>query len=212
MSSQITRRNTLMLGSSALLVAACAVPKKRRSKNSRRIRISLWAGIEKTKTTWPAIDVTSGRTENRRIRGPLRWPDQATGQTILTYERTKTKNLGVKRQLYTITHNGDALGRVMDERPGAITRRFENDAIFPLGKWKRGEERHFEAITHTAAGPAKRMMTIKIRRLDFEHEGVRHSLKYDWIATDSAGRILFKERYIYSPGKGLVSFANLLEE
>lgn len=213
MTGQITRRNALIIGSSALLVAACATPpKKRRRKKSRRISISLWAGVEDTKTSWPLIDITSGRSGNRRIRGPLRWPDQVTGQTVLAYERTKTKNAGVKRQMYTITHDGAALGRILDERPGAITRRFENDAIFPLGKWKRGEERHFEAVTHTAAGPAKRMMTIKIRRLDYKHKGVRHSLKYDWTARDSAGRILFKERYIYSPGKGLVSFTDLLEK
>ncbi|MGB0505841.1 MAG: hypothetical protein ACPGGK_06555 [Pikeienuella sp.] len=214
MSSQISRRNALLLGSSALLVAACAPPPppKKRRKNTRRIGINLWAGTERTKEKWPEIDVTAGRSGNRRIRGPLRWPDPISGQTVLTYERTKTKNAGVKRQLYTITHDGAALGRVMDERPGAITRRFENEAMFPLGKWKRGEERQFDSITHTAAGPAKRKITIKIRQLDYKYKGIKHSLKYDWTAQDSAGRILFKERYIYSPGKGLVSFKNLLKK
>ena len=83
--------------------------------------------------------------------------------------------------------------------------------MFPLGRWKRGQRRKFKATEFTVVGPAEREIEIRIRRLDYTHKGNAHSLKYDWIMRDAAGRTLFRERYIYSPGKGLMVFRDLLK-
>ena len=57
---------------------------------------------------------------------------------------------------------------------------------------------------------AARTQTLRIRRLDFDYEGAPGSLDYEWSARDAAGRALFAERYVYSPGRGQVFFEDLL--
>ena len=160
----------------------------------------------------PRVDIVTGNDPNRFIRGPFEWTSERTGASYWVYERLKERKTRTKRQLLTVTHDGRGLGRVLDERTGAPARWFEHDIIFPLGRWGRGEQRSFKAVEHTIAGPAERIITLKIRRLDFTFRDVDHSMKYDWIARDAAGRVLHSERYVFSPGKGLVRFTNRLKD
>ena len=179
------------------------------AEESRFIPIELWAGTEwdgQTENNWPRLDAVTGKNSNRTVKGPISWSHPETGKQLKVYERVKERKRGTKRQLYTINSNGSVLGRVFDSRPGAQDRMFVNDAFFPIGWWKRGEERSFSLTEFTPAGPVERIATIKIRRLDYSYRNAPHSLKYDWILRDEGGRILFHENYVYSPGKSLVRF------
>jgi hypothetical protein len=198
----------------AFAVAGCATSPPVVKDGIRNIPIELWSGGEKSTVgsgTMPRVKVTSGKRGTRVISGPIRWRHPETGKSLFVYERTKSKKSGTKRQLYAINANGAGLGRVFDSRPGQEDRRFDGEVIFPLGPWERGEERAFDYVEYTDKGPVTLNATIKIRRLDFTYKGIKHSLKFDWIQRDTQGVVLFEERYVYSPGKGLVSFKNRLE-
>jgi len=184
------------------------------ASDGRYIPIELWAGAEwdgQPVNTWPRLDAVTGKNSNRTVKGPIAWSHPQTGAPLKVYERTKQRQSGAKRQLFTINGNGAVLGRVFDSRPGAEDRTFVDDAFFPIGQWHRGEERSFRLTEFTAAGAVEQIATIKIRRLDFTYRDVPHSLKYDWMLHDEGGRLLFHENYVYSPGKGLVRFRDRAE-
>ena len=180
----------------------------------RDITLALWAGAdeESARGPLPRIETTlAGPGGERVIRGPAPWKDARSGRVLHVYERiARRRKGGAKRQLFAPTHGGQALGRVLDERTGLPVRLFDDDAIFPLGPWREGEAREFAAVEHTVLGPAARTQTLEIRRIDLEFAGVPGSLEYDWSARDAAGRLLYAERYVYSPGLGQVRFVNLL--
>jgi hypothetical protein len=219
MTDLLDRRTFLAAPASLLAVAGCATtasaPSTRyvRTGDQRTLTISLWAGgpDQPNPSDLPTVSTVSGKNKNRLIQGPLTWRNPRTNEDMLVYERLKESRRRTKRQLLTVTHNGQGLGRVLDQRTGEPDRSFENDLIFPLGVWKAGEERTFLSVEHTVAGPAKRLITLKIRRLDFTYRKAPHSMRYDWTARDAAGRKLFEERYVYSPGVGLVSFTDRLK-
>jgi len=209
-----SRHFAVLVLATALAVAGCASTPQVVDNGIRNIPTGLWSGGEKSTTPqvkMPPVNVTGGKRGTRIVSGPIPWRHPDTGKTLQVYERTKGKKSGVKRQIYAITANGAGLGRVFDSRPGMEDRRFSGEVIFPLGPWGRGEERNFDYVEHTPGGPVRLNATIKIRRLDFRYKGVDHSLKFDWTQRDSNGTVLFEERYVYSPGKGLVSFKNRLK-
>ena len=59
------------------------------------------------------------------------------------YKRTRKSQSGLKIQLFTLTNNGQCIGRVWDSRRGG--RVIENRCKFPLGTWKEGETRSFKS-------------------------------------------------------------------
>ncbi len=186
-------------------LAACAVE---REPDTRVIGLDLWTGDPAIAgVTLPQAQVTHG---TRTISGPKAWTNPKTGQSLQVYERSNAETQGAKTQYYVRRADGQALGRVFDSRPGRADRYFVNDAFFPLGTWSRGESRTFQAIEYTEAGPQTRLITIKIRRLDFTFRDVPHSLRYDWIMTDANGAVIYNERYVYSPGVGFAAFDNRL--
>ena len=81
-----------------------------------------------------------------------------------------------------------ALGRVLDSRPGEKDRYFDGEAMFPLGMWKRGEQREFEYMEFTPSGPRKRVATIKIRRLDYTYKGVERIIRAAFTYATQRGR------------------------
>jgi hypothetical protein len=197
-------RLTLVLPLVALL-AACAV---QREPDTREIGLDLWTGDPAVAgVSLPQIQITHG---TRAISGPKAWADPKTGQTLQVYERSNSETDGVKTQYFVRRPDGQALGRVYDSRPGQADRYFVNDAFFPLGTWGRGESRTFQAIEYTETGPQTRVITIKIRRLDFTFRDVPHSLRYDWTLSDDKGNVIYDERYVYSPGVGFAAFDNRL--
>jgi len=194
-------------------ITGCASMRPVVENGVRYIPVELWTGTEWDGTKqlrMPPVNIISGKRASRTITGPIQWKHPKTGKQLKVYQRTKSKRSGEKKQLYAIASNRSGLGRVFDARPGESDRYFSDEVIFPLGPWKRGEERTFNFVEYTDRGPVDRVATIKIRRLDFKYKGAYHSLKFDWTLRDEKGEIVFDERYIYSPGAGLVSFKNRL--
>mgnify|MGYP000112021010 CR=1 FL=1 len=188
-----------------IALGACAAP---RGPDTRVIGLDLWTGdVAIAGVTLPQVRAAHG---SRTITGPQAWTHPKTGQALQVYERRNPETDGVKIQYFVRRPDGQALGRVFDSRPGRADRHFVNDAFFPLGTWARGESRTFQAIEYTEAGPQTRLITIKIRRLDFTFRDVPHSLRYDWIMTDTNGGVIYNERYVYSPGVGFAAFDNRL--
>ena len=78
---------------------------------------------------------------------------------------TGSNERGSKVQLFTITNNGQCLGRVWDsrKRKRGVVVAIDNGCKFPLGNWKEGETRDFfQLITgpkknQAAALPAKEL-------------------------------------------------------
>lgn len=210
-----TFRHLTLCAVMLLVVTGCASLRPVVEDGVRFIPVELWTGADWDGTKqlrMTPVKTVGGKRESRVITGPVQWKHPHTGEMLTVYERTKGKQAGEKRQLYAITKDGSGLGRVYDARPGQADRHFSGEVIFPLGRWGRGEERTFRYVEYTDKGPAERVATLKIRRLDFTFKGVRHSLKFDWRLQDESGAVLFDERYVYSPGVGLVDFENRLKE
>lgn len=187
------------------LLGACAM---QREPETRDIGLDLWTGDPALAgVALPQIRVTHG---TRTLSGPRTWTHPDSGETMQIYERSNIETEGVKTQYFVRRPDGQALGRVYDARPGRADRTFINDAFFPLGTWGRGESRTFQSLEYTEAGPQTRIITIKIRRLDFTFRDVPHSLRYDWIMSDAKGNVIYNERYVYSPGVGFAAFDNRL--
>ncbi len=150
----------------------------------RVITLALWAGT---------ADTLDGSTN---IAHPV------TGARIDAY-RIQTEG---REQLFAVTQDGATLGRLLDRQPGVPEQRFTGDAVFPLGLWRQGERRQFQAREVTLLGAAERRITLEILDLAFEYEDVPQSLRFRVIIRDAAGRPIACETAIYSPGRGLVNF------
>lgn len=211
-------RNGAFAVASMLLVSGCADGTNTwvgRGVGFRDIPIELWAGapldsVVSDSDILPTVDTLTGNRQNRTISGPTIWTHPETGETLWVYERTNFRSDGVKRQLFAMRPDGEALARVFDARPGQANRTFSGDAFFPLGTWRQGEERSFRMVEFTAEGPKERIATIEIREIDYTYRDVPHSLKFDWILTDAEGNVVYHENYIYSPDRSMVRFRNRL--
>jgi hypothetical protein len=90
-------------------LAAATNPKT----GTRFIPVELWTGAE-----WDGTHVirmskaghTFGPRGEKEVIGPSEWTRPRTGEKLLVYERTDRD----KHQLFTITNDGTALGRVYD--------------------------------------------------------------------------------------------------
>ena len=193
------------------LIAGCAGFRPGPAEEPRYIPVELWAGAQwdgTERTALSEVDVFSGNGDKRRISGPTAWRHPFTGESLMVYERVNEKQDGPKRQLFTLNDEGTGLGRVYDARAGSPERWFSNEAMFPVGLWRPGEERTFRYTEYLDTGPVERVAKIRIRNLDYTYRGIPHSLRYDWTLLDERGQTLFKERYVYSPGRSLVSFTD----
>lgn len=204
----VDRRAFIRAGISVLALGAagCTLRGEPGMVDERDIGFDLWTGVPGTAFGVP-VDVTRG---SRRIHGPLAWTHPASGERLEVYELRNREPQGDKRQLYRLSADGSALGRVFDSRPGRPDRLFLGDAFFPLGRWSRGERRSYPMVEIEGGARREYVATIHIRRLAHEYRGVPGSLTYDWILTDAQGRKVFDERFVYSPGAGFVKFTNRL--
>lgn len=165
---------------------------------SRFIPIELWTGAAwdgSRELRMTPANLTFGKRGEKRIRGPIAWKRPGAGDTIQVYERD---NRG-KKQLFALSSRGDGLGRVFDSRYG---RDCVDEVKFPLGVWKEGEKRMFDVSCN--GGQLRRRLELTIERLDFDYEGVPHSLQFHWVVDGGKGRGT-DMRYVYSPGRGLAS-------
>ena len=102
-----------------------------------------------------------GEKKRKKIVGPEIWKNPQTGETIKVYKRTRKGQSGLKTQLFSVTNDGQCIGRVWDSRRGG--RVIKNGCKFPLGVWKEGETRSFEGSS--GGKPKKnRINNFKIRK------------------------------------------------
>ena len=132
---------------------------------------------------------------------------------MMIYERINETTKGTKRQLFTVNPDASGLAKVFDSRPGRKTRYQSNNAVlFPLGLWRKGERREYVYAEYEDGKKYVRKATLRMRRLSFTYKGFKHAMKYDWIMADTQGRVIYHERFIYAPGKGLMYFKDRLKK
>ncbi len=186
------------------------------SYGGRFIPIELWSGAKwngQRDLAMAPMNVTFGKRGKKRITGPVDWRHPVTGQNLKVYDRLNKTTKGDKRQLFTLNPDKTGLAKVFDHRPGRKDRyQSDNAVLFPLGLWRKGELRNYRFDEFVNGKKVQRTATIRIRRLSFTYKGVKHAMKFDWILKDAQGQILFHERYIYGPQKGLMYFKDRLKK
>ena len=141
--------------------------------------------------------------------GPQEWRNPYTGQMLTVYDRRRTtRREGSVEQKVAVRADGSAIGRVYDSRFGGLV--CDQEAKFPLGVWKQGEVRTFEYVCLTTRDgqvvERRRAARITIEELDYEHNGLAHSLRFAWRFSDrDTGDLLDHQTYIFSPGRGLAA-------
>jgi hypothetical protein len=165
---------------------------------TRFIPIELWTGGEwdgNRELRMPSANLSFGKRGEKRISGPVVWTRPGTGEVIQVYERNNRD----KKQLFALSSRGDGLGRVFDSR---YARDCVDEVKFPLGLWRDGETRVFDVSCNN--DNLRRKIELTIERLDFDYDGVPHSLQFHWVVDGGKGRGT-DMHYFYSPGRGLVS-------
>jgi len=205
-----------------LLIVGCATPGKvweravDKKNGSRFIPIELWTGEkwngEMDLVMGPA-NRRFGSRNHKTITGPIEWRNPKSGNLMMVYERINETTKGTKRQLFTINPDTTGLAKVFDSRPEKKTRyQSHNAVLFPLGWWKKGERREYIYKEYMGGTQKVRKATLRMRRLDFTYKGMEHAMKYDWIMVDTKGKVVYHERFIYAPDKGLVYYKNRLKK
>ena len=135
-----------------------------------------------------------GEKKRKKIIGPEDWKNPQTGETIKVYKRTRKGQSGLKTQLFTITNDGQCIGRVWDSRRGG--RLIKNGCKFPLGVWKEGETRSFEG----SSGGKPRKIELTILKLGKKQ---KDKVKFNWKLYDGSGKLMDDNDYTFSPGKAM---------
>ena len=132
------------------------------SADQRFIPLELFTGGEIRKDTeikYTNANLVFGEKKRKKIVGPEDWKNSQSGETIKVYKRTRKSQSGLKTQLFTVTNDGQCIGRVWDSRRGG--RVIKNGCKFPLGVWKKGETRSFKG----ASGGKPRIIELTILKL-----------------------------------------------
>ena len=135
-----------------------------------------------------------GEKKRKKIVGPEDWKNPQTGKTIKVYKRTRKGQSGLKTQLFTVTNDGQCIGRVWDSRRGG--RIIENGCKFPLGVWKEGETRSFKG----SSGGKPRNIELTILKLGKKQ---KDKVKFNWKLYDGSGTLMDDNDYTFSPGKAM---------
>ena len=135
-----------------------------------------------------------GEKKRKKIVGPEDWKNPQTGETIKVYKRTRKGQSGIKTQLFTVTNDGQCIGRVWDSRRGG--RVIKNGCKFPLGVWKQGETRSFEG----SSGGKPRKIELTILKLGKKQ---KDKVKFNWKLYDGSGKLMDDNDYTFSPGKAM---------
>ena len=163
---------------------------------TRRIDLPVASGTDSEGTVWS---------------GPLEWRNPHTGQAMTVYDRRRvTGREGSVEQKMAVRADGSVVGRVYDSRFGGLV--CDQEAKFPLGVWKQNEVRTFDYVCLATRGgrivERRRTARITIEALDYEHNGVPHSLRFAWRFADrDSGEVLDHRTYVFSPGRGLAVHA-----
>ena len=135
-----------------------------------------------------------GEKKRKKIVGPENWKNPQTGETVKVYKRTRKGQSGLKTQLFTVTNDGQCIGRVWDSRRGG--RVIKNGCKFPLGVWREGETRSFEG----SSGGKSRKIELTILKLGKKQ---KDKVKFNWKLYDGSGKLMDDNDYTFSPGKAM---------
>ena len=166
----------------------------------RFIPLELFTGGEirnDTEIKFTKANLVFGDKKRKKIIGPEDWEHPNTGEKIKVYKRTRKGQSGLKTQLFTITNDGQCIGRVWDSRRGG--RVIKNGCKFPLGLWKDGETRTFMG----SSGGKSRKIELKILKLGKKQ---KDSVKFNWKLYDGSGKLMDNNDYTFSPGKAMTRF------
>ena len=163
----------------------------------RFIPLELFTGGEirnDTEIKFTKANLVFGDKKRKKITGPEDWEHPNTGEKIKVYKRTRKGQSGLKTQLFSITNDGQCIGRVWDSRRGG--RVIKNGCKFPLGVWKEGETRTFIG----SSGGKTRKIELKILKLGKKQ---KDSVKFNWKYYDGSGKLMDDNDYTFSPGKAM---------
>ena len=173
------------------------------SANERFIPLELFTGGEirnDTEIRYTPADKIFGEKRRKKIIGPQDWKNPFTKEIIKVYKRTQKNREGRvrKTQLFTVTNDGQCMGRVYDQRRSG-TKYIKNGCKFPLGFWKKGETRSFSV---TDSG---RSRTVELKILSLGKKPTS-CVKYNWKMFDATnGKKLADNDYKFCNKKAMTS-------
>ena len=149
-----------------------------------------------TEIKFTKANLVFGEKKKKKIEGPENWDHPNTGEKIKVYKRTRKGQSGLKTQLFTITNDGQCIGRIWDSRRGG--RIIENGCKFPLGIWKEGESRSF--VGSSGGKPRKIELTIlKLGKIQ------NSSIKFNWkLYNMKNGKLMDDNDYTFAPEKAMI--------
>ena len=168
------------------------------SANERFIPLELFTGGEvrnDTEIKFTKADLVFGEKKTKKITGPENWKNPNTEEVIKVYKRTRKGQTGLKTQLFTITNNGQCIGRVWDSRRGGSV--IKNGCKFPLGFWKEKETRIFEG----SSNGKPRKIELTILKLGNKPNS---EISFNWKLYDlKSGELMDDNDYTFSPAKAM---------
>ena len=171
------------------------------SANERFIPLELFTGGEirnDIEIRFTPADKIFGEKRRKKIVGPIEWKYPGTDEIIKVYKRTHKNKQGKikKTQLFTVTNDGQCIGRVYDQRKSG-TKYIKNGCKFPLGFWKKGETRTFSVTDR-----GSRTVELKILKLG---KKPTDCVKYNWKLFDTSGNKLADNDYKFCKNKAMTS-------
>ena len=151
--------------------------------NERFIPLELFTGGEirdDIDIKFTPADKVFGKKKRKKIVGPLDWRAPGSEEIIKVYKRTQKNREGRvrKTQYFTITNDGQCMGRVYDQRRSG-TKYIKNGCKFPLGFWKKNETRTFSVTD----GGRSRTVELKILQLG---KKPTDCVKFNWKLFDAS--------------------------
>ena len=169
--------------------------------NERFIPLELFTGGEirdDTEIKFTPADKVFGKKKRKKIVGPLDWRGIGSEEIIKIYKRTEKNREGKvrKTQYFTITNDGQCMGRVYDQRRSG-TKYIKNGCKFPLGLWKEDETRTFSVTD----GGSSRTVELKILKLG---KKPTDCVKFNWKLFDaSTGQKYGDNDYRFCKGRAM---------
>ena len=169
--------------------------------NERFIPLELFTGGEirdDIDIKFTPADKVFGKKKRKKIVGPLDWRAPGSEEIIKVYKRTKKNREGRvrKTQYFTITNDGQCMGRVYDQRRSG-TKYIKNGCKFPLGFWKKNETRTFSVTD----GGRSRIVELKILQLG---KKPKDCVKFNWKLFDaSTGQKYGDNDYKFCKGRAM---------
>jgi len=169
--------------------------------NERFIPLELFTGgdiRDDQEIRYTPADTIFGEKRRKKIVGPIDWKYPGTDEIIKVYKRTKKNKSGKvkKTQLFTVTNDGQCIGRVYDQRRSG-TKYIKNGCKFPLGLWKKGETRTFSVTDR-----GSRTVELKILKLGKKPTSC---VKYNWKLFDTSGKKLADNDYKFCKKRAMTS-------